>query len=45
MHYRGFVIIKELTKEAIEAAMAPHEDKHWDWYRPGGSERAINRGN
>ncbi len=36
MHYLGFVIVKEPTKEAIDAAMAKHRNDFWDWYRPGG---------
>lgn len=36
MHYRGFVFVDQPTDDALQAAMAPHIDEHWDWYRPGG---------
>ena len=36
MHYLGLVFLDEPTTEALEKAMKPHEEKHWDWYRPGG---------
>lgn len=36
MHFRGFVIVDELSEDAVNAAMAPFQDKEWDWWRIGG---------
>lgn len=36
MHYLGFVFVDDPTEAAVEKAMAPHQNAHWDWYRPGG---------
>ena len=36
MHYLGFVFVDEPTKEEVAEAMAPFEDKEWDYYRCGG---------
>lgn len=43
MHFLGIAIIKERTREALDQAMAPFDERdggnpngEWDWYRAGG---------
>lgn len=36
MHYRGFVIVDQLTETAVSAALAPFEGEQWDWWVIGG---------